>query len=155
MRPSSVEITQLCPTHASSLARFFSALREFGADEFFHPHSLLPSAATEVASYIGKDLYFVMLDGGEVIAYGMLRGWDEGYEIPSLGIAVAPDSIGQGVGRTMMFFLHLAARRAKAKEVRLRVDSKNTRAIGLYRSLGYVMEQSPEPHLLVGHLKLQ
>jgi len=39
----------------------------------------------------------------------MLRGWDEGYETPSLGIAVHPDARGLGLARTFMGFLHAAA----------------------------------------------
>ena len=72
-----------------------------------------------------------------MIGYGMLRGWDEGYEIPSLGIAIDPAQQGRGYGQRLMEFLHATARQHGAKRVRLRVHPDNHRAVELYRSLGY------------------
>ena len=68
----------------------------------------------------------------------MLRGWDEGYATPSLGIAVRDDCQRQGVGRIMMEHLHRAAVIRGARTVRLRVHPDNIRARRLYESLGYV-----------------
>jgi hypothetical protein len=67
----------------------------------------------------------------------MLRGWDEGYPVPSLGIAVRTSDHGRGLGRTMMEHLHVEARRRGATVVRLRVHPDNTKARRLYESLGY------------------
>jgi ribosomal protein S18 acetylase RimI-like enzyme len=68
----------------------------------------------------------------------MLRGWDEGYTTPAVGIAVRPDARGKGFGRTMMAHLHLEAQNRGATRVRLRVNSDNVVARRLYESLGYV-----------------
>ena len=59
-------------------------------DKFFHPHPFTTEAARERAAYTGKDLYYVVIEGDEILGYGMLRGWDEGYEVPSLGIVIHP-----------------------------------------------------------------
>jgi len=67
----------------------------------------------------------------------MLRGWEEGYEVPSLGIAVAPDAEGRGYGRAMMHALASLARGRGASRIRLRVAADNARARGLYVSCGY------------------
>ncbi len=58
---------------------------------------------------------------GSIVAYGMLRGWDEGYETPSLGIAVHSEWQARGVGRRMMEHLHQVARVRGAKRIRLKV----------------------------------
>ena len=79
----------------------------------------------------------MLVEGGQVLSYGMLRGWDEGYEIPSLGILVRADVRGAGLGDLTMRLLHLAARRRGARRIRLTVYERNHRAISLYVSLGY------------------
>lgn len=89
--------------------------------------------AERVESYAGRDVYLWTEH-----AYGFLRGWDDGYDVPSLGIAVATDAQGQGHGRAMMLALHEAARERGAQSIRLRVHPDNTRARQLYESLGYV-----------------
>lgn len=113
---------------AHPLAKLFTRLDA----TYFHPHPLTEEEAARIASYDGPDVYLWTEH-----AYGFLRGWGEGYEEPSLGIAVAPDQQGKGHGRKMMVALHEAARRRGARRIRLRVHPDNYRARQLYESLGY------------------
>ena len=83
------------------------------------------------------DVHLIGRVDGQVVAFGMLRGWHEGYETPSLGIAVRVDAEGRGYGRAMMRELERAARARGAKQIRLRVHPKNARARRLYESCGY------------------
>lgn len=111
------------------LARLFARIDP----TYFHPHPLTPEEAARIEAYDGPDVYLWTEH-----AYGFLRGWEEGYEVPSLGIAVATDAQGQGHGRAMMLRLHEAARARGAERIRLRVHPGNQRARRLYDSLGYV-----------------
>ena len=97
-------------------------------------------------------MYAVLSEGGRVVAYGMLRGWDDGYEIPSLGIAVHPAARGSGAGRELMEHLHREARARRAPSVRLTVYSDNASARRLYEELGYELESRGDD--LVGYLAL-
>ena len=103
----------------------------------FHPHPFTHEEADRIARYPGRDLYAVLEADGRFVAYGMLRGWDEGYAVPSLGIAVRPDAQGRGYGRRMMAWLAAEARSRGADRVRLRVHPENTPARRLYESTGY------------------
>jgi ribosomal protein S18 acetylase RimI-like enzyme len=105
---------------------------------FFRPHPFTAVAARRVAHHSGRDTYAILLEDGRAVAYGILRGREEGYTVPSLGIAVRTSAQGRGVGRVMMGYLHAEAAHRGATVVRLRVDSKNVRARRLYESLGYV-----------------
>lgn len=145
--------TQLGPQHEAALADLFSALVARGEDASFHPHPLSASEASTRARYAGKDLYFVAVDAERVLGYAMLRGWDEGYEVPSLGIALHPAARGRGLGREFMLYLHDAARQRGAKRVRLKVYPENTAAVRLYASLGYDFG-ARENGQLVGHVDL-
>jgi ribosomal protein S18 acetylase RimI-like enzyme len=76
-------------------------------------------------------------DGREVaVAYGFLEHLDQDY--PVLGIAVADDTHGQGLGRRMMLHLIEAGRRAGKRGIQLTVYEDNVRARRLYEQCGFV-----------------
>ena|SRR6266545_1547083 len=137
----------------NKLADFFNSLRQEGDEVFFHPHPLTHDQVMKLVHYAGDDEYYALVDERRVLAYGMLRGWDEGFEIPSLGVAVAPSERGCGIAPLMMQFLQLVAKRRNADSVRLTVHPENTRAIRLFRRSGYEFQQSPDGRI-VGYLKL-
>jgi ribosomal protein S18 acetylase RimI-like enzyme len=104
---------------------------------YFKPHAMTLEYAQRIVSHEGRDVYVSLAEDGRLVSYGMLRGWDEGYEIPSLGVAVRSDALGRGHGRRMMIQLHAIARQREAALIRLRVHPDNAPAKNLYRSLGY------------------
>ena len=152
-RPGGLELRAIAPEWAPALGDFFAALRGSGDDRYFHPHPLTAEHAEVIGRYAGRDLYYLLVEGADVLGYAMLRGWDEGYAIPSLGIALHPAARGAGLARPFMAFLHAAARRRGAPCVRLKVYRTNARAIALYRALGYEFDMSGGDEL-VAHLTL-
>lgn len=129
-----LEFRVVGPRDAQTLAEIFMDIDE----TFFRPHPFTESEARQIANHVGRDTYAILLDGQRPVAYGMLRGWEEGYETPSLGIAVGTALQGRGLGRVMMTHLHAEARRRGAVRVRLRVHHDNLRARRLYESMGYM-----------------
>jgi ribosomal protein S18 acetylase RimI-like enzyme len=118
-------------------------------ETFFRPHRFTGEQARRIAGRSGQDLFVVLVDGDQAVAYGMLRGWDEGYTTPSLGLAVRNDRQGQGLGRIMMERLHSAALARGASSVRLRVHPDNTRARRLYETLGYTYRDEERGELVM------
>lgn len=130
---------RLAPRHVHDLVAFLTRLAEAGDGRLFHPHPFTHEAVDSLAAPARGDEYHVWTAGrdGPVVAYGMLRGWEEGYTVPSLGIAVDPQWRGQGIGRRLVTHLHVIAAARGAATVRLKVYRSNTAAIALYRSFGY------------------
>lgn len=151
--PAPLEFCAVGPAWAEPLAELFTALVAAGDERRFHPHPLTAAGAAAVAAHAGRDLYYVAVEGAAVLAYGMLRGWDAGFAVPSLGIALHPDARGSGLARAFTEFLHAAARRRGANRVRLTVYDANAGAVALYRALGYVLEPA-DGGRLVGTLEL-
>lgn len=145
-----MRIERLSEAHADSFREFLTALDANGDGEFFHPHGFSAHAADEVIELAaeGIDEYWVGVDENRVVSYGMLRGWREGYAVPSVGIAIGPVDRGCGHSRTMMLHLHDVARSRGASWVRLKVDRRNRSAIRLYESLGYTLTPHNEHELL-------
>ena len=132
-----MEIVRLNPGLREPFAAFLREMSLSGDERFFHPHPLDSAAAERICEYEGEDLYYVAKVGERIVGYGLLRGWDEGYEVPSLGICVGHDARSEGMGELLMRFLHSAARARGAKFVRLRVHPLNLPAKRLYERLGY------------------
>jgi ribosomal-protein-alanine N-acetyltransferase len=130
------------------LTAFFVSLKDSGDADFFHPHPLTAEQARRLSCYAGKDSYYLIVEDGEVVGYGMLRGWDEGYTNPTLGIAIAPSQRGTGLASAFVEFLHGEARRRGAKRVLLKVYSNNVAAIRLYKRIGYRFEGENNRQLL-------
>lgn len=135
-----LEFRRLCFSLGPALGAFLELLARGGEGAFFHPHALSTAKAMELSAAETRDLYYVVVCGGEVIAYGMLRGWDEGWEVPSLGIAVHPQWHGRGLAVAFMQFLHVAARARGASRVRVKVSKANARSLRLCERCGYVFE---------------
>jgi ribosomal protein S18 acetylase RimI-like enzyme len=154
MTSGALECRLISPEFAPGLATLFDTFRASGTEQVFHPHPLTHQEALKIANYRGNDLYYLLTEGPSVLGYGMLRGWDEGYEIPSLGVALDPSVRGQGYGSMFMHFLHAAAWRHGAKRVRLTVHRDNVQARALYQSLGYVFQQQ-QVDPLIGYLELR
>lgn len=149
---------RLTPADRPALEAFFSQIVACGADGFFHPHPFTPQAAARICGHADESLtprdeYHAVLEDGRIIAYGMLRGWREGYAIPSLGIAVLPECRRRGIARQLMHHLHEVAADRGAASVRLTVYRENRAASMLYESFGYRLTPCSD-HELVGHLSL-
>jgi ribosomal protein S18 acetylase RimI-like enzyme len=144
----SLEFVRLTRAWVKPLARFLRILEESGDAQFFAPHPNSEASINALVRSARRDLYCLLVEGEEVLAYGLLRGWDEGYEIPSLGIAIHPSARSSGLGRLVMHFLHASAARRGAQKVRLRVRKDNTLAIKLYEDLGYVLEEHGNGYLI-------
>lgn len=139
---SALEIRSLGPEHEQALSDFFDALKEEGVDAFFHPHALTDEEARRRCLYAGKDLYYVLVEEGRVLGYGMLRGWDEGFDIPSVGLATRSSARGAGLSTLLVNFLHAAARRRGARKAILKVYKENSAAKKLFEDIGYTFSDT-------------
>ncbi len=152
------QVVPVDPSNAELLGTLFEQLVE--DENHFHPHPLTMAEAWSLAHRETKNVHLVALFENQAVAYGLLRGWDEGYKAPSLGVAVAREFRGRGLGRMMMEVLHTCAKLRGAQEVRLKVYATNKSAKTLYESLGYtwIFDEdetwiSDEVEQLVGLLK--
>lgn len=140
-------------TDYDAVRDLFAIIRNDPSAKNFHPHPFDDQVAREICHYRGQDLYCVGLADGKAVAYGMLRGWDEGYERPSLGIYIAPERRGSGIASLFMAKLHELARSKGAMQIRIKVYLNNVEARQLYENFGYTFT-AQEGGQLIGHLNL-
>ncbi len=132
-----IEYVNVSSAWVDGLTNLFEALILNGDDVNFHPHPLTLEMVNELVDYEGEDLYCLQVMKDKVTGYGMLRGWDEGYKIPSLGIAIHPHYHGQGFASHFMEYLHIQAEQKGARKVMLKVHSRNKKAFRIYERMGY------------------
>jgi len=143
-----LEIKKINFSIEKQLCIFFHDLIQNRDDLFFHPHPFTSEYAKIISYYSGEDLYYVLTEKNAILGYAMLRGWDEGYEIPSLGIIIHYTVRNRGFGKLFMTFLHHAAKMKGAKKIRLKVHPSNKKAIQLYQNLGYVFNDMEKTELI-------
>lgn len=141
----------LMPSDANAVADMFT---ELAGDRFFRPHSFDREQADFVSRHQGSDLYCGAFTDSRAIAYGFLRGLDEGFAHPSLGVAVVPSQQGRGIGTSVIDFLHGQAAWRRYTTIRIRVHPENVRARSLYEKLGYMFHGERDRGELVGWKRL-
>jgi [ribosomal protein S18]-alanine N-acetyltransferase len=130
-------IRELAATDESALAAFFAANNLPEVVSNFHPFPLDAATAHRICTAPRKDRYFAHFAGGNIVGLAMLRGWDEGYEIPSFGILVHRAHQGAGIGKSLTEHALTVAREAGTARVRLTVHRDNERAVRLYERVGF------------------
>jgi len=143
-----LEIIKLNPNIEQGLASFFADVSKGDYANYYHPYSLTSETAEKLCGLSSKDLHYVLTDNGRILGHGMLRGWDEGYDVPSLGIVIHPDAANKGLGNMFVRFLHSAAWARGCSRIRLSVHKDNTAALTIYKKLGYVFEPKNDEELI-------
>lgn len=130
-------IRPLEPADADALAAFFRCINTSDYRRAFAPHPFTAAEAGRVAGHRGRDLYVGVFAGETMIGYGMLRGLDEGFAVPSIGLCILAAYQGQGLGRQLLHYLIGASSERGAEEAMLKVRRDNPVARSLYEAGGF------------------
>ncbi len=156
-RAKNVVIRRIAASDAQRLGEFFELLAaDPDVASYFHPHPLSREFASELCGQVEtrRDRYYVAECDGSLVAYSLLRGWDEGYDVPSFGGCIQAEYRNRGLGQMLLRHAVAESRAAGASSLRLTVYKSNARAVHVYRKLGFVMEDKNESEL-IGYLNLQ
>jgi len=134
----SLSIRPLEPTDAAAISvfmrsqppeylRFFYA---FGTDE---------SAIAEMLSASKTDVHSGVFWQAELVGVFMLRGWDDGYEVPSFGVLIDEKYRGGAFMRLTLDTAKLICRLSGAKRLMAKIHPDNVsprgaRRLGLYQT---------------------
>lgn len=119
------------------LAAFFTRNQVNAVLETFTAFPLTSETAEMICGQEHKDRYYLYENDGQLLAFSMLRGWDEGYAIPSFGIFVDHNMHGKGVGSLVLERTIDEARKLGCTKVRLSVFASNPAAFHIYQKAGF------------------
>jgi GNAT superfamily N-acetyltransferase len=144
-----VGFREIGPDDFEDLARFLEENNVPAVVRTFNPFPMDSETARRIALLPRRDRYYGAFLGVRLAGLSMLRGWDEGYSVPSFGIMVDHRFQGMGVGARLLDYTLGEAGRLGCGRVRLSVFASNRRALDLYLSRGFV-ETERAPVLLSG-----
>lgn len=147
-------IEPLQPADGAGLADFFQVLAaDAETCQFFHPHPLTAEMAEDLTLGSRRDRFYLARYQGHIMGYSLLRGWDEGFDVPSFGGCTHPELRNAGVGHALLAHGIAAARASGAGRLRLTVHRDNWRAVHLYCKFGFTF-QPRGAHYWLGFLDL-
>lgn len=131
-----VDVRRIRAGDGVALKRFFEQLSDPSRD-LFYPHPVSDEAIDGriARSESGEDWIGVVLCGPVIIAYFFL--WDIRRPVPVLGMGIADEWQGGGLGQQLMKILIEMARRLDRDGIELTTGLENERAFHVYRKLGF------------------
>jgi RimJ/RimL family protein N-acetyltransferase len=134
---NSIEIKELNAEDADLLSRaLLSEKSEYL--KHFTPFEFSVDSIKRILSSVVKDKYLGIFLGNKIIGFYMLRGFDDGYEIPAYGVWISSDFSNKGLSTLTLFHAFSICRLNNIKTLMLKVHPENKIAKKLYESLGFV-----------------
>ena len=112
----SLSIRSLESQDANTLAGFMS-LQKPEYLRFFYAFGTDESAIAEMLAAAGKDVYSGVFWQANLIGVFMLRGWDAGFELPSLGVLVDAKYRGNRILELMIDSAKMICRLSGVKKI--------------------------------------
>ena len=136
-------LKEIVPADITELTSFFNRNNTSSILQGFSAFPLKKETAILICSQNHLDKYYLYIEENIIKGFSMLRGWDEGYSIPSFGIFVDKDFQGLGLGSKILNLTLEKCRSLGCQKVRLSVFSSNKIAYKLYTNFGfYEIERS-------------
>lgn len=125
------------PGDEQALAALFTANDVPAVTRWFDPFPLSAATASELTNHRGRDLYWGVWRGCDIVGLAMVRGWDRGYPHPAYGIFVHRAQHGQGLGAAATALVIEELRRRDVPEVRAQVHEGNEASLRTLLAAGF------------------
>jgi len=145
----SATVRPLAGHDGDGLADLYATLRPIDA-RFYFPHPLTREEAMKTAARSASPTFACLVverEDGSLAGYAWYL-WDQGADRSVFGICVRPEMQERGVGKALMLAIARVAEHTGPPVMTLTVQKANTRALALYRKMGFreVREQLSSLH---------
>lgn len=147
-----LEIRKLYANSAESV----SALLERQAAEYaqyFTPFAYDYHTVQRQLRDAKQDIFGGAFVDSRLAALWLLRGWDQGYDVPTFGIMVDANWTGKGIAAACMQAAIATARLRGAKRIMSKVHTANPAPLRLNEQMGFVVT-STDGNILTMHKEL-
>ncbi len=129
-------IHPLLPEDAPRLATMLRA-QPPDYSRFFYPFSFEESVIASMLSDCEHDVYMGIYHRDELVGLYMLRGWDEGYEVPAFGILIAEKYRGYGLEMMSLEAAKTICKLRGTSRMMLKMHPDNFSSRGVARKIGF------------------
>lgn len=135
-KPQTIEIRRLDATDATDL---YNMIIDSGQDyyRYFTAFKINQEVISGFLSKAKKNQYLGFFIEKTLIGFFMLRGLDEGYQIPSYGVFISKKYQSVGLARISVIYSISFCKLNRIEKLMLKVHPSNTAALKLYRDLGF------------------
>lgn len=130
-------IRSLCIEDAPALSTWLRA-QPPAYTRFFHPFGYAESAIADALARQGQDVFMGLFWREQVVGFFMLRGWDEGYEVPAFGILIDEQYRGHGLEMAALDMAKVICRLRNVSRLMIKMHPDNISAKGVARKTGFV-----------------
>jgi len=104
---------------------------------FFTPFDFHHTSIVSLLAEQGKDIFMGMYWGDRLVGFFMLRGWKNGYEIPSYGVLVDESYRGYGLTRLSLKLAKSICKLRRVPRIMLKVNPDNKVARRLFEEAAF------------------
>lgn len=105
--------------------------------QYFYPFSFDEVEITTILENVKMDKYWGIWEDNILVAFFMLRGFDEGYDIPSYGVCVNEKYSGNGLLKLSLQFVIAWCKLNSVNTLMLKVHPENMVAKKTYEDFGF------------------
>jgi len=131
-----VEIKELTPGFAKALANKLSQEKKDYL-KYFTPFEFSLTSIENILKKTKLDKYFGLFVNNDLAGFYMLRGLDDGFEIPSYGVWISSEYSNSGLSKLTLYHAFAFCKLNGIKTLMLKVHPDNLVAKKLYESLGF------------------
>ena len=137
MNPLTLEIKRLKIDHSKELSELLqSADKDY--TQYFIPFAFESETILKILSNVIKDQYYGIFIENNLVGFYMLRGFDEGYDIPSYGVWISKDYSSKGISKLTLQHAISFCKINSIKKLILKVHPDNIIAKNIYESFGFI-----------------
>ncbi len=105
---------------------------------YFIPFSFDFGTVKKILTDVNLDLFFGIFLNNKIIGFYMLRGFDEGYDIPSYGVWISSEFAGKGLARLTLQHAISFCKINNINKLMLKVHRDNLKAKKIYEDFGFI-----------------
>jgi RimJ/RimL family protein N-acetyltransferase len=132
-----IRLSLLCSEHARELSTLLSRQRSEYI-RFFHPFSFDLKTIEEILGRRREDVFTGIYRQDQLVGFFMLRGWDQGFEVPTFGILIDEGHSELGLARLSLRMAKRICRLRGSPRIMLKVSPENEAAKYLYEEEHFV-----------------
>ncbi len=134
-----LEIKKIDQSFSSQLSNMLSS-SSIEYNQHFIPFLFDEKTIYNILINTKKDYFYGIFFSNELVGFYMLRGFDEGYEIPSYGVFIKEEFSSKGLGKLSLDHAISLSKLLNKKRIMLKVHPENKTAKTLYEKYGFQQE---------------
>ena len=134
---NNLAIRPLAIDDAAALSSFLQS-QATGYARFFRPFGFDTNTIVDVLANVRQDALMGLFWQDQMVGFFMLRGWNEGYDVPAFGILIDERHRGCGLEMLSLETAKIICRLRGATRLMIKMHPDNISAKGVARKTGFV-----------------